>query len=101
MFNQFENLRISIIYSKRKTISIELRMDELIVRAPKGMSHREINVFLHEKQSWIEKHLAKLQERKRALEQLSPFTVAEIQELADRALIIIPEKAKKLSVIHI
>ncbi|MEE0713435.1 MAG: YgjP-like metallopeptidase domain-containing protein, partial [Blautia sp.] len=80
MCNQFKDLQISIIYSKRKTISVELRMDELIVRAPKGMNRREIKGFLHEKQSWIEKHLAKLQERKRALEQLSPFTVAEIQE---------------------
>lgn len=95
MSNQFEDLQISIIYSKRKTISIELHMDKLIVRAPRGMSQYEINSFLSEKQSWIEKHLAKLQERKRILEQLSPFTAAEIQELADRALIIIPEKVKK------
>ena len=95
MCNQFKDLQISIIYSKRKTISVELRMDELIVRAPKGMNRREIKGFLHEKQSWIEKHLAKLQERKRALEQLSPFTVAEIQELAEQALTIIPEKVKK------
>lgn len=45
MTNQLEDLQINIIYSKRKTISIELRMDELIVRAPKGMSRYEINKF--------------------------------------------------------
>lgn len=95
MTNQLEDLQINIIYSKRKTISIELRMDELIVRAPKGMSRYEINKFLSEKQSWIEKHLAKLQEQRSALEQLSPFTMDEIRKLAAQALISIPEKVKK------
>lgn len=95
MTNQLEDLQINIIYSKRKTISIELRMDELIVRAPKGMSRYEINKFLSEKQSWIEKHLAKLQEQRSALEQLPPFTMDEIRKLAAQALISIPEKVKK------
>lgn len=46
MTNQLEDLQINIIYSKRKTISIELRMDELIVRAPKGMSDMKLINFL-------------------------------------------------------
>lgn len=89
------DLQLNIIYSNRKTIVIELRMDELIVRAPKGMSRSEINSFLNEKHGWIEKHLAKMQERKNALAQVEPFTMDEIRELADKALVIIPEKVRK------
>lgn len=90
-----DDLKINIIYSARKTISIELRMDGITVRAPKGMSRREINAFLNEKRGWIEKHLAKMQERKSAVQQMAPFTRAEIEELADKALIVLPEKVKK------
>lgn len=99
MCDQFEDLQIRIIYSKRKTISIELRMNELLVRAPKGMSRYEINRFLNEKQSWLKKHWVKFQKRKRVLEQLPLFTTDEIRELADQALISIPEKVKKYATI--
>ena len=86
---------VNIIYSARKSIAIELRPDGITVRAPKGMSRRDINAFLESKRGWMEKHLAKMQERRAALEQVEPFTREEIQELADKALIVIPEKVKK------
>lgn len=89
------DLQIKILYSKRKSIAIELRMEEILVRAPKGMSYAEINAFLNEKRVWIEKHLVKIQEQKKVLEELSPFTEEEIRRLADQALILIPEKVKK------
>lgn len=89
------DLKIDIIYSFRKSIAIELKPDSILVRAPKGMNRREINAFLNEKRSWIEKHLAKMQERKASLEQLPPFTMEEIKDLADKALVIIPEKVRK------
>ena len=95
MDNFFNNLQLNIIYSSRRSISIELKPECIIVRAPKGMTRYEINSFLNEKRSWIEKHLAKLQERKAVLEQLTPFTMNEIRELADKALVIIPERVRK------
>ena len=90
-----KELDMKIIYSARKSIAIELRPDMIIVRAPKGMSRREINAFLEEKRPWIEKHLEKLQERKSVLEQQQPFTMDEIQALADKALCVIPDKVQK------
>ena len=54
MFNNSDNLQVNIIYSNRKTIAIEVNMDGVLVRAPKGMSRREIKAFLNEKRSWIE-----------------------------------------------
>lgn len=90
---------ITIIYSKRKTVSIEVRSDGLLVRAPKGMSKRRINAFLCEKRDWIEKHWEKMQKQQSALAQLDPFTMDEIRELADKATRIIPEKVKKYALI--
>ena len=95
MAMNINDLQFNIIYSKRKSISIELRPDNILVRAPKGMSRREINDFLNQKQSWIEKHLSKMQERKAALEQMAPFTTEEINNLADKALVTIPERVRK------
>ena len=57
--------KVNIIYSNRKTIAIQLRPDGIFVRAPKGMSRREINSFLDRKRSWIEKHLEKMQKQKK------------------------------------
>ena len=59
------------------------------------MSCGEINAFIHEKRGWIEKHLVKMQDRKKNLEQIPLFTRDEIRELAKKALVVIPEKVKK------
>lgn len=95
MADAINDMQLNIIYSNRKTISIELRMDGILVRAPKGTSQRKINSFLKEKRSWIEMHLVKMRERKIALEQFPTYTMDEIREFADKALLVIPEKVKK------
>ena len=95
MLDAINDWQLNIIYSNRKTISIELRMDSILVRAPKGMSRQEINDFFNEKRGWIDKHLAKMHDRKNIVEQLSPFTMDEIKVLADKALVVIPERVKK------
>lgn len=95
MVDIIKDLHINILYSKRKSISIELRMEDILVRAPKGMSYSQINQFLNEKREWIDKHLTKIQEQKKVLEELTPFTGEEIRRMADQALILIPEKVKK------
>lgn len=94
MANDINGLQIQIIYSKRKSVAIELRMDGILVRAPIGMQEREIYAFLKKKRNWIESHLVKMQERRNALENVLPFTKDEIRELANRAVIVIPEKVK-------
>lgn len=90
-----KKLQFNIIYSSRKSIAIELKPDNILVRAPKSMPRREINAFLESKRSWIEKHLAKMKECQEALEQVEPFTMDEIHELADKASVVILEKVKK------
>lgn len=90
-----KDIQINIIYSNRKTIALEMKMDGLTVRAPRKMSRREINAFLNEKRDWIEKHWEKMLERKAQTDKMLPFSMDEIRELADKALVVIPEKVKK------
>lgn len=90
-----DELQLNIIYSNRKTVSIELGIDSILVRAPKSMNQYEIDAVLNEKRSWIEKYITKMKIRQEVIEKLTPFNMDEISELTDRALIVIPEKVKK------
>ena len=95
MQSNTNEVQFNIVYSNRKTIAIELTMNEIIVRVPKGMSQYQIDSFIDKKRSWIEKHLEKIQKQKMELEQLDPFTVDEIKELAQKALDVIPDRVEK------
>lgn len=58
---------IEIIKSKRKSVSIQIKEDRIIVRTPKYMTSREINEILNTKSDWIEKHWEIMQERSQTL----------------------------------
>ena len=82
-------MEVSVIRSKRKSVSIQIKDGAVIVRAPKWMRDKDIDRFLHMKKDWIEKHLEKYEERKK---NLTPFTEDEIKELTRKAKQIIPER---------
>lgn len=90
-----KDLQLKIIYSQRRTMSMELKPDCLIVRAPKGMKRSEIDRFINEKRDWIEKHLVKIHQSEKALGNMKPFTEKEIKTLADKAMVVIPKKVRK------
>ena len=50
-------LKIEVIKSNRKSISMELRPDKILVRAPLRMTKAEITAFVRSKQDWIEAHM--------------------------------------------
>lgn len=83
-----------IIRSNRKTIAIEINSKGIIVRAPLKMRDDEIAAFLEKKKSWIDKHLQRVMEHHKVLKDVKPYTMDEIQALADKALKVIPEKVK-------
>ena len=85
---------IQVIKSNRKSIAIEVRPDMLLVRAPLRMTKREIEAFLLEKRQWIEKHVQSMQERQAMLRSLKPYTIEEMQALADKAVEVIPVKVR-------
>lgn len=94
MLFDIHSLPLKVIHSNRKTLSLEITPDGLLVRAPRRMSDREIASFLNKKRAWIEKHWRIMQERQAALNQLPPFTAEEIRALAEKALTVIPERVK-------
>ena len=72
-------MQVKIIKSNRKTISIEVRMEEVIVKAPQRMTNREIQVFLEKKRDWIVKHQKIMQERAETINDQPGYTEEEIE----------------------
>lgn len=93
-FNINKDVKVNIIHSDRKTLSIQLKTGEIIARAPLRMKDKEIYSFIESKRSWIEKNLAKIDERHKALDEVQPFTEKEIKALAEKAKVIIPERVR-------
>ena len=86
--------KISIIRSSRKTLSIQLKNGEIIARAPLRMKDKDIYNFIESKKSWIEKNLAKIEEREKAISDVGPFTEKEIKALAEKAKVIISQRVE-------
>jgi len=89
-----EKMCTTILRTKRKTLSIELKEEGLLVRAPKRMSNREIQAFILSKKDWIEKHQKIIEERREILNQYPPYIEEELKDLAKKAKEIIPAKVK-------
>ena len=87
-------MEVTIIRSNRKTLSIQLKPGEIIARAPLRMKDKEIYNFIESKKSWIEKNLAKIDERQKVLDEVQPFTEEEIKALAEKAKVIISERVR-------
>lgn len=89
-----QDVKITIIRTDRKTLSIQLKPGEIVVRAPLRMKDKEIYSFIESKRSWIEKNLAKIEKREKAISEVQPFTQEEINALAEKAKTIIPERVR-------
>lgn len=84
-----------IIRSRRKTLAIQIAEDgHLVVRAPLRCSEREIVSFIEKSEKWINNHVRKAQQRRRELEQLTPFSEQDIRSMAEKALGVIPGRVK-------
>ena len=83
-------MEYTLIRSKRKTISMQLSGDEVIVRAPNRMPKREIERFVARHEGWIKK-----QREKNALSAPAPEEILsqeQIGELTLRARQYIPKR---------
>ena len=85
---------IHVIRSARKSFAVEIRRDSLTVRAPLQATDAEIGRFLMDHRKLIDKHLQKARERERELSGIAPLTKAELRQLADQAVRIIPERVR-------
>ncbi len=94
-----------IIRSRRKSAALQISDEgKLIVRVPLWYSDRDISEMIEKNRKWIEVHTAAAIKRNSELEQLEPFTADELEEMARKALRVIPEKvryyAEKLGVTY-
>ncbi len=86
---------VTVIRSKRKTIAVQIKPDgAVVVRAPKWMKNRDIEAFLQEKQAWIEKHRAAMQERQALQKDVGPYTEEELRALTKQAREVITQKVR-------
>ena len=81
-----DSVEYKLIRSSRKTIGIEVSPDGVTVRAPYRVPVYEIDEFILSKRAWIRKNIEK--------DNIQKLARAEIDELADRALKVIPERVK-------
>lgn len=82
-----QKIHYQIIRSARKTMAIQIRTDgEIVVRAPYPVSDSAIEKFVSDKSGWIANHLP------RQTEGIPVFTDAQVREMAQKALEVIPQR---------
>lgn len=87
------NQEINVIRSARKTLSLEVRPNgEILVRAPYYARNAEIERFVREHGSWIDKQLARVEAA--ALRPCDKLTSEELKELASQACRLLPERVR-------
>ena len=90
-------MEVRVIRSNRKTVAIQVNSDLTVtVRAPKYVSEKYIEQILHEKESWIRKHIEEIKAKKAQHEagNMKPLTRDELQKLADEAVEYIPKRVE-------
>lgn len=90
----FGNAEVSVIKSKRKTISIQVKPNIVIIRAPLRMKETDIEKFVESKRNLIEKHLKSVSEKQKLLQDIEPYSEEEIKNFVARAKKIIPPKVE-------
>ena len=87
---------LQLIRSRRKTLAIEIPGENLVlIRAPLRMPEAEIRRFVAERQSWIQKHLARAAQRQAERQAAPALTMEEINRLADEALQWFPPRVRQ------
>lgn len=80
-----------IVYSKRRTISLCIKDEGLVVRAPYGTSRERIESVIASHRKWIDTHLEKYIERR---EKFASLTDEQVLALRKSAKSILPIKVK-------
>ncbi len=83
----------TLIRSSRKTVSLSVTPDGVVVRTPMKMAKRDIDAFVESRRGWIETHAARMAERQKALADIVPLSAPELAALMERARRFIPERA--------
>lgn len=88
-------MEVQIIRSNRRAIAIQVTSDlNIIVRAPYGVSKKQIDLLLKEKEAWIQKHLRLIKKRKEESFKGPKLSKEEVEQLAKEALSYIPKRVE-------
>ena len=91
--NESPDIEVNVIRSRRRTLSVEIGKEgEILVRAPKWATKREINAFLEKNATWIAKHKAMAERRRERAKDLPVLTATELDHLVKLARRKIPER---------
>ena len=85
-------MKFRIVRSKRRTISLEVKEAEIIVRAPYEVSVKDIDAFVNSHRKWIDNRIEKLREQRKLASQAASLSEADIKELTAQAKKVIPER---------
>lgn len=85
-------MEYEVIRSRRTTMAIQIKGNQVIVRAPLRARDKDIAAMVSQHQGWIEQKLAKAAARQEALGPVKRLTPEQLQELAERARKVIPER---------
>ena len=65
--------KYTLIRSQRRTLAVEIRPNlEIYVRAPENCPQKDIDIFLNQREKWIDEHLEKMRLRPPARPEPSP-----------------------------
>ena len=87
-------MEYTFIRSKRKTVSLEIKNGELIVRAPNRYTKRQADEFVKKHEAWIKKNMEKIAQRKAAEADVPRLSGEELRQLADKAMEYIPGRVR-------
>lgn len=79
-------MEYEVIFSKRKTIALEIKDGAVLVRAPKNASREFIQGFVEKNKNWIEKRLQKSKKQADIISSLSKKDITRLKALAKEAL---------------
>ncbi len=82
----------TVVRSDRKTSAIHITPEGVFVRVPKNATDADVKRLVESHRAWLEKHLAKQEKARVAMEGITPLSAEEFRALADRALQYIPER---------
>ncbi len=85
-----DKIEYRLVRSGRKTLAIEIRGGEVIVRAPYRMPKGLIDGFVREKRLWIEKTLIKQEKAVNSAQEADCLSPEEIDALREQALRVLP-----------
>lgn len=85
-------MEYQLIRSARKTLAVEIRGTQVIVRAPNDISQKKIDDFVSKHEGWLKKKVAKNKEKSLAIGQISMLSNDELCDLARKAREYIPSR---------